>query len=141
MIRKTTSKALSLRSLKGKLDRIFSEYVRLRDSDANGYCRCISCGKICRWKEMDAGHFVNRSHMSLRYDERNVNAQCRKCNRFDEGNPTGYMRGLKEKYGSGIIEMLEVKKHTVSRMTRFDYELLTAHYKFEGERLRREKGL
>lgn len=32
--------------LKAKLDKIFSEYIRLRDADNNGMVRCISCMKI-----------------------------------------------------------------------------------------------
>jgi 5-methylcytosine-specific restriction endonuclease McrA len=137
--RKTTLKRAT-GSLKAKLDRIFSEYIRLRDADTNGYCRCISCGSIHHWKEMDAGHFVNRSHMSTRYDERNVNAQCRKCNRFDEGNPIGYARGLIKKYGKGIIDELEVKKHSVSRTTESEYRLLVNHYKVEVMELKKVKG-
>jgi hypothetical protein len=79
---------------KDKLDRIFSQYIRLRDADQNGYIRCISCGKIVLWKEADNGHFINRKHMSLRFSETNCNAQCRSCNRFDEGNMTGYNLGM-----------------------------------------------
>jgi hypothetical protein len=126
-------------TLKTKLDRIFSEYIRLRDSDSNGYCRCISCGAIHHWKECDAGHYVNRSHMSTRFDEKNVNAQCRRCNRFDEGNQIGYTKGLIRKYGSGIINELDVKKHSVSKITRAEYELLINHYKVEVMELKKVK--
>jgi len=31
---------------------------------------------------MDAGHFIGRRIQVLRYDERNVQPQCRYCNRF-----------------------------------------------------------
>jgi hypothetical protein len=88
---------------------------------------------------MDAGHYVNRSHMSTRYDEKNVNAQCRKCNRFDEGNQIGYTRGLIRKYGNGIINELDVKKHSVSKITKPEYELLTNHYKVEVMELKKER--
>ena len=27
-----------------KLDKVFSEYIRLRDADENGYVRCYCCG-------------------------------------------------------------------------------------------------
>lgn len=135
------AKGLTVPKLKEKLDRIFSVYIRLRDSDNKGYCRCISCGSIHPWKEVDCGHHVNRSHMSTRYSEKNCNAQCRKCNRFDEGNNIGYTRGLINKYGIKIISELDVKKHSVSHMTAFDYEILIDHYNKEVERLKKEKGL
>jgi hypothetical protein len=129
------------RGLKAALDRAFSVYVRLRDADANGYCRCISCGAVRHWSQMDAGHYVNRAHMSTRYDERNVHAQCRRCNRFDEGNQIGYTRGLIKRYGAGIIDLLEVRKHSASKMTAFDYVTLTAHYKKETAKLKKERGI
>lgn len=135
------SKRLSVPTLKRKLDEIFSVYIRLRDSDQNGYCRCISCGKIEHWKDLDCGHFVNRSHMGTRYSEKNCNAQCRACNRFDEGNNIGYTRGLIRKYGIGVISFLEAQKHSFSKMTPFDYNVMIDHYKEEIKRLKLEKGL
>jgi hypothetical protein len=136
---KSTPRTRSATSLKAKLDRIFSEYIRLRDADSNGYCHCISCGAIHHWKEMDAGHYVNRSHMSTRFDEKNVNAQCRRCNRFDEGNQIGYTKGLIRKYGNGIINELDVKKHSFSKMTKAEYELLINHYEVEVMELKKIK--
>jgi len=41
-------------------------------------------------ENMDAGHFVNRQFKALRFNEKNVNAQCRHCNRFCEGNGAEY---------------------------------------------------
>ncbi len=35
----------TITKLKKKLDKIFSEYIRKRDSDYKGYCKCISCSK------------------------------------------------------------------------------------------------
>lgn len=115
-------------NLKSKLDCLFSRYIRLRDANQYGYCRCISCGKIVHWKECDAGHYVNRRHMGLRYDEKNVNAQCRACNRFDEGNQIGYTRGLIKKYGSEVIQYLEVKKHNTACFSNAAYEALIKEY-------------
>ena len=114
---------------KTTLDRWFSLYIRLRDSDANGYGRCISCGKVVHYTDADCGHFINRSHMNTRYDERNCNLQCRACNRFDEGNNIGYTRGLIAKYGEKIIDELFVKKHLYRKYTGAELALLTEHYK------------
>lgn len=113
---------------KAKLDRIFSEYIRRRDSDSNGIGRCISCDEFVHWQKADAGHYVNRKHMSLRYDERNVNLQCRACNRYDEGNASGYTKGLVNKYGASVLEYLEVKKHNQSKMGEFEIRALIDVY-------------
>lgn len=115
-------------NLKAKLDSVFSEYIRLRDS-SDGYGRCISCGKLVYWREADAGHFVNRKHMSLRYDEKNVNLQCRSCNRFDEGNMIGYQRGLVAKYGNDVINYLDIKKYNVCKLSEVEYRVLIHEYK------------
>jgi 5-methylcytosine-specific restriction endonuclease McrA len=111
------------------LDRVFSEYIRRRDSDSNGYGRCISCGKIIHWKDADAGHFCNRAHMSLRYDEKNVNLQCRHCNRFREGEMLGYSEGLVKKYGPEVLDYLKIKKHNTCKLGPFEIELLKKTYK------------
>lgn len=114
---------------KQTVDRIFSEYIRRRDSDQNGYIRCISCGKIVHWKESDCGHYINRKHSSTRYDENNCNAQCRSCNRFDEGNIQGYRKGLIQKYGEYETELLEIKKHNHCKLGQFELNALGAEYR------------
>jgi hypothetical protein len=114
-------------ALKNKLDRIFSTYVRLRDSN-NGYGRCISCGKIVHWKDADAGHLVNRSHLSLRWNEMNVNLQCRYCNRFKEGEGANYTMNLINKYGKEKVEYMLSHKHQVSRIGDFEAEQLIKYY-------------
>jgi len=124
-----------------KLDKAFSEFIRLRDADDNGMIRCISCGKLIHWKKADAGHYVNRKHSSLRWSETNVNAQCVPCNRFDEGNLPAYGIVLEKKFGKGIIEkLLAAKKQTV-KYSQTEKDLLTKHYQSEVKRIKKEKGL
>ena len=122
-----------------KLDKVFSQFIRLRDADNNGFCRCISCGCKERWQDVDCGHFVNRHHMATRYDERNCNAQCRKCNRFTSGNIEGYKRGMIRKYGIEIIEELEDKKHEIHKMSKADYEIAIEYYRGKVNELMKEK--
>lgn len=126
-------------NLKATLDRWFSLYIRLRDSDANGFGRCISCGKLVHWKEADCGHFINRQHMNTRYDERNCNLQCRSCNRFDEGNNVGYMQGLVKKYGQCVVQELTLKKHLYRKYSDFEYRELIKYYKQKVKELEKQK--
>lgn len=98
-----------------KLDRIFSEYIRRRDADENGYATCCTCGKRDLWQDMDAGHFVPRQHKSTRYEETNVHAQCRKCNRFNNGEPSAYALFLMKKYDDDIVQLLESKKQEIHK--------------------------
>lgn len=111
------------------LDKVFSIFIRQRDSDANGLIRCISCGKIVPWKESDCGHYINRKHMATRFDEQNCNAQCRSCNRFDEGNMHGYAKGLRVKYGEDVPEKLFIKHFNTCKLSQTEVNLLTKYYK------------
>lgn len=119
---KLTKKKTSRQTLIRKLDTVFSKYIRLRDSKAYGFkaFRCISCGQVKPYEQADAGHYINRRHMNLRYSEINCNAQCRYCNRFCEGNNSGYRQGLIEKYGEQKVQLLESQKNNYVKLTEFE---------------------
>lgn len=127
--------------LRTKLDREFSRYIRLRDALPDGTFKCISCGQVKPISQADCGHYVNRKHMATRFDEMNCNAQCIACNRFDEGNMSGYRQGLVRKYGERNVLLLEAKKNQTRKYSDFEYHALIKHYKAEAERLSKEKGL
>ena len=117
--------------LKAKLDKVFSQYIRLRDRMPGGVFRCISCGQIKPIEQADCGHYINRQHMATRFSEVNCNAQCRSCNRFDEGNMQGYRRGLVQKYGEQRVLLLESQKYETRKYTDYEYEALIKHYRAE----------
>ena len=121
------SQRSSRTKLIAKLDKVFSLYIRLRDSE-NGAFKCISCGQWKRFEQADCGHYVNRQHMSLRYSEMNCNAQCRKCNRFQEGNIQGYRKGLIEKYGEDKVELLESMQNQTNKISEFELEQMIIFY-------------
>lgn len=129
-------------SLKSKLDKVFSQYIRLRDMlPGTTLFKCISCGNIYPITKADCGHYINRSHMSTRFSEVNCNAQCRDCNRFDEGNMSGYRQGLIRKYGEQQTILLEDSKNDIRKYSDFEYEALIEHYKKEINRMLKERGL
>ena len=96
------AKKKTLKYWKTKIDKVFHEYIRRRDVNDNGYGKCISCDKAIHFSESDAGHFISRGAMATRYDERNVNLQCRKCNRFEYGRQFEYSL----KIGTELAEQL-----------------------------------
>ena len=99
---------------KTKIDKVFHEYVRRRDADNDsGYCKCISCNKPIHFTESDAGHFISRAKMATRYDEQNVHAQCRKCNRFEYGRQFEYSL----KIGTELAEELLIKSRQIYKMS------------------------
>lgn len=127
--------------LVAKLDKVFSRYIRLRDCMPGGYFRCISCSQIKPFGQADCGHYINRQHMITRYHEMNCNAQCRKCNRFMEGNMQGYRQGLVAKYGEQKVLMLEAMKSQTRKYSDFELTELTKYYKALVDKLSKEKGL
>ena len=112
-----------------KLWKVFSEFIRRRDADENGICTCITCGLKREWKQMDAGHGIPRQHWGTRYDERNNHAQCKRCNGFEGGSQEAYAKAVDKKYGAGTWDMLLIKKQKGKRLSSFEIEALTKHYK------------
>ena len=66
----------SLSKIKKKVWQEFSKYIRLRDSDSNGNCSCITCGVVKPYKEMQAGHLLDGRTNSILFDEEIVYSQC-----------------------------------------------------------------
>lgn len=83
--------------------RVFNEFVRIRDS----YNACISCGSLDS-AIYHAGHYLSSSpYTELRFNEKNVNKQCQRCNKFLHGNLIRYRQGLIKKIGVEAVEELE----------------------------------
>ena len=122
-----------------KLDGVFSQYIRLRDSNQNGYCRCITCNKIDYWKDMQNGHFIPRQHMSTRFDERNCNVQCNTCNVGLRGNLEVYATSLKQKYGDTIVDDLTRKKNETVHYSIPELKDLIKDYSSKVRNLKKEK--
>ena len=135
---KTPTRKASRSTLMRKADDAFSLYIRTRDSqEYEGRAfKCISCGRVLPIDQADAGHYVNRSHMSLRFNEDNVNNQCRHCNRFQEGNIQDYRKGLIKKIGESRVELLEAFKNLTNKITNFELEILAKHYKAETKKFK-----
>ncbi|NMC75844.1 MAG: recombinase [Candidatus Methanofastidiosa archaeon] len=92
---------------KAKLWKIFSEYIRLRDSDNRGYCRCIYCDRVHNYKDIHAGHFIPKNKgWSIYFDEQNVNSQCAYCNLMLHGNQYAYGKAINDKYGKSVADKL-----------------------------------
>lgn len=89
-----------------KLDKVFSLYIRMRDSKEFNFShfRCISCGRVLPISEADAGHYIGRGHMALRWTPQNVWSECKSCNRFDSSHLIGYRKHLILRLGQEAIQ-------------------------------------
>ena len=115
-------------NLKDKLDKVFSLYIRLRDSDENGFCTCYTCGKVAHYKEMQNGHFWSRTHLSTRYNEDNCKVQCVGCNIFKKGNYIKYTKRLLKELGEEKFDELERLKNSTVKISKAEYEQMIEHY-------------
>ncbi len=122
-----------------KLDKVFSLYIRLRDTMPGGYFRCISCGQIKPFEQADCGHFWSRRNMSTRFDEDNCSAECRFCNRFKADHLNGYRQNLIGKIGEQRFLKLEWKHNQQRKYDDFELKELIAYYQSLCEDLKKEK--
>nr|WP_315249281.1 recombination protein NinG [uncultured Duganella sp.] len=108
----------------------FNAWVRFRDRDEP----CICCGRRASSVSLtggawDAGHYLSRgSHPHLRFDERNVFAQLKGCNRPGGTTAASFRAGVIARIGLAAVEALEAdqdsRHYTVDQLI-----ALTAHYK------------
>jgi len=134
------AKKKSLKTLKEKTAKLFQLYVRLRDSDENGYGNCCSCGKNVHYKQGQGGHFVSRKYLSTLLDERNVHLECAGCNMYG-GNPDGYALFMLNTYGKEEIERLNQLKYKTTKFTQSDYEVMIDDFKKRINTIKTERGL
>lgn len=115
---------------KAKLDRVFSLYIRLRDSKQYGfkYFKCISCGKLLPFEKADAGHYLSRRHNSTRFDEDNVHAECAYDNRFNAEHLDGFRENLIRKIGQQRFDLLKSKANSSNQFSEFELKELIKYY-------------
>lgn len=128
-------------SLVAKLDKVFSQYIRLRDAMPGGVFRCISCGRILPIEKADCGHYFSRRHMSTRFDEDNCNAECSFDNRFNAEHMVGYRENLIKKIGLQRFQLLSVRANETKKWSCFELEVLIKHYQGKVKELEKEKGI
>lgn len=113
-----------------KLDAVFSRFVRMRVADESGHANCFTCGVNRHWREVDAGHFITRAKYATRWDEVNVQFQCKRCN-MNGGRQFEFGRNLNAKYGEGTADEIYLKSNRPARYTIEELTQMIAHYTAE----------
>jgi hypothetical protein len=112
-----------------KLWKVFSEYIRRRDSDKDGYGKCFTCTRIIHWKKGDCGHGIGRQHKGTKFNEKNNHLQCKLCNGFEGGKREVYRDEMNKRYGSNTWDLMEAAAKKPSRWTQFEIDQLEVYYK------------
>ena len=121
-------KKVSRKNLVKRLDNIFSQYIRLRNANAQGIAKCYTCGKKDHWKRLQNGHFQSRKHYGTRWDETNCQVQCSACNVFRYGEQYKFGVRLDEDYGYGTAENLHAKAIQITKYSNSDLQELITKY-------------
>ena len=129
------TKSKSTAKLKKDLDHYFSQFIRLKHSDANGNVACYTCGKIKHWKEQQNGHFISRQYLVTRWNEDNCKPQCAGCNIFGNGQLLDFEERLKKELGEEHVELMKKSRHAILKLDRGWYEQEITFYKKRVEEL------
>lgn len=130
-IRVRKEKAKRPQELKAEARTAFHAYVRARDIAAGH--GCIDCGKPFEPQKpggsVDAGHYLSRgSAPHLAFDERNVHAQRKNCNRPGGATAAEYRAGLIERIGLSEVDALEADQES-RRYRGDDYRRIRDEYR------------
>ena len=121
-----------------KADKYFSLFIRLKNADKNGNCKCATCGKLYHWKNIDCGHFMTRDQQATRYEEKNVAPQCASCNRFKGGRQVEMGKYLDLKHGEGTADEMLFKSKMYCKRDRYDLQVLADHFRIAFNKLKND---
>lgn len=103
-------KKQTISSLSKKADKLVSEYIRKRDAILTtwwlDYIKCITCWQVKEYKLFDAWHFISRSNRSTRWQEQNINAQCKVCNCWGWWRQYEHGKAIDKKYWEWTADTL-----------------------------------
>ena len=129
-------------TLKAKLWKKFSEYIRKKYADRNGMV--LTCDGVRKhWKQTHCGHLYNNTERNsslggnaLWYDERNFAPQSSNGNYWNANDSAKkYMMWAIEKYGVEAVQEMRILKGTARKFTEEELEAKYSYYKAEFDKL------
>lgn len=104
----------TLAQLKKRLWGLFSQYIRLKDTNRKGIGSCCTCGKVIPWSDpkgsSQACHcFPQKAFPHLVYEEINVALGCSYCNGPKLGHQYNFYLYIVKKYGKSAWDELYAK--------------------------------
>lgn len=130
------------RSLLLMADKLFGDFIKMRDSDEQGNIKCVCCGLPFHLKDKDSGgdyivqclHFIPRGVYVLRFYENNASAGCSYCNLQMHLNPNGreyvsFRNKLVNTIGELKVSDMELCNRHINKLTAKDLEEIIDKYK------------
>ena len=137
--KRRTLNEMSYRDLVKILDREFSLFVRMSAADNSGMVRCSTCGSFHFWKDITLGHYISRTHHSVRWDLKNVGPQCVRCNSFHGGEQYKMRAFLVSQYGEKEIQEMEAWADLRKTENAETLRLKIAEYREKNKQLKAKK--
>lgn len=131
-----------VKSLKTKLWRVFSQYIRLSHADHTGWV--LTCdGEWHYWKDVHCGHLWANTERNkqlggneLWYYEKNFAPQSGMGNTFNKGDSAKkYMLWAVKRYGQSEVDKMYRMKQTYKLWTEDELQEKYDHYKAEVDKL------
>ena len=109
-----------LSKLVDKADKVFSQFIRKRDTVDGLYIQdnegnsipcgyCITCNRVTATQGKSTGHcghFIPRGCKFTRFDEENCALQCNYCNTYRQGEQYKFGQAIDRIYGKGTAKKL-----------------------------------
>ena len=131
---------MGIAKTKAKLDSIFSQFIRLRGSNEEGWGECFTCGRLRHWKEVDCGHLITRAKLSTRYLETNFQFQGKQCN-MTGGQQYVFSKRREEVYGEGTAEAILIESNKTKKWTVEELEEKGRYYRRKVNEIKAHRGL
>ncbi|KKM70644.1 hypothetical protein LCGC14_1438740 [marine sediment metagenome] len=107
------------------LDKLFSQYIRMRAISRVGGCeRCLHTKTS--YKQLQCSHFHGRARKSVRWDEDNAVGLCGACHMYLTAQPHIHEEWFKEKLGDRFDLLLARMRNTHPKP---DKNLLWIYYR------------
>jgi hypothetical protein len=111
------------------LDRLFSQYIRLRAKEC-----CERCGAFKGIQRLETSHFFSRRKKSVRFNPDNAAALCFTCHLYFTENPLAHVEWFKERLGDEKFTLLNIQANVIG--SKPDINAITLYLKGEIDKLR-----
>jgi hypothetical protein len=94
---------------KDKAWKAFSRFIRLKYSDQDGICTCVTCDRKMPFTKIQAGHWIPGRTNAILFEEDCVHPQCYGCNVGQKGKPIEYWLWMEQNIGRQRMDEMIAK--------------------------------
>lgn len=119
-------------TLRAKALKLFQLKRRLESCNEDGYCACVTCGKVGHYTKMQGGHFIPKGKSSYHaFNDDNVHVQCPGCNLYGMKHGIAahnYTMFMIEKYGKKRVNAMLADANKPIKLYASDYREMIRSY-------------